>query len=157
MFILFGKYRYVNNSFCLKLNVVFCSLCYSISSPKAIPVFGINHPAERRLIKCLPPLASCMYLGKRNALRVDWHSSSLALWLLGLSSGQEKLSNGRHSREDSVCPLCWEEGTSPPPSLVGGNSYGWRSRGHPGMWFTSPFVEVIVWLPFPEPTLIVKF
>lgn len=36
--------------------------------------------------------------------------SSLALWPLGLSPGQEKVSSGQHSREDRVCPLCWGRG-----------------------------------------------
>ena len=55
--------------------------------------------------------------------------SSSALWPLGLSPGQEKVSSGQHSREDSVCPLLggWG-GDKPTRPLVGGNSYGWTSQ-----------------------------
>lgn len=68
MLILIGRHRYRNHSFSLKPNVVFCSLCYSISSPEAFPVFGISHSVKRRLVKCLPRLALWIYLGKRNTL-----------------------------------------------------------------------------------------
>lgn len=55
-----------------------------------------------------------------------------------------------------VSPLLGE-GIRPPTLSAGrGLSYRGRSRGHPCMWLTSLFIEVIVWLPFPEPTPIAK-
>lgn len=98
-----------------------------------MPVLGVNHSAKRRLGKWrLPRLAPRMYLGKRNTLRIDWHKRSSVLWLLGSSSGQEKVSNGRQSREEGPCasPVLGEGIRPTTPSGRRKSSYRWRSQGH---------------------------
>ena len=78
----------------------------------------------------MPPSVGTMDVsGEEKCTPSGLARSSSALWPLGLSPGQEKVSSGQHSREDSVCPLLggWG-GDKPIRPLVGGNSYGWTSQ-----------------------------